>query len=296
MEAMKTGNRWSLVGMTALVTGGTKGIGHAIVEELAGLGATVHTCSRTESELNEVLRHWSSLGFQVTGSVCDVTIRSQREKLMVEVSSIFKEKLDILEEDFSYLMSLNVEASYHFCQLAHPLLKASSNGNIVFISSIAGVNAFDVSSIYGATKGAINQITKNLACEWAKDNIRTNCIAPGLTRTPLVERALENEAFLDKFLDRVPLRRIGDPSDISSIVAFVCLPAASYIGLVIRPDPTRFYQIRYPIRHVGFCKYQIRIRNIGYPTFGCRMDVGSDRICIGQNPKIQITEIKQQRG
>ncbi|KAL5720320.1 tropinone reductase I [Ranunculus cassubicifolius] len=253
MEAMKTGNRWSLVGMTALVTGGTKGIGHAIVEELAGLGATVHTCSRTESELNEVLRHWSSLGFQVTGSVCDVTIRSQREKLMVEVSSIFKEKLDILvnnagtsiskptlehtEEDFSYLMSLNVEASYHFCQLAHPLLKASSNGNIVFISSIAGVNAFDVSSIYGATKGAINQITKNLACEWAKDNIRTNCIAPGLTRTPLDERALAKEAFLDKFLDRVPLRRIGDPSDISSIVAFVCLPAASYItGQVISVD------------------------------------------------------------
>ncbi|KAL5725234.1 tropinone reductase I [Ranunculus cassubicifolius] len=254
MEAMKTGSRWSLVGMTALVTGGTKGIGYAIVEELAGLGATIHTCSRTETELNEVLRHWSSLGYQVTGSVCDVAIRSQREQLMEEVSSIFKGKLNILinnagtfiskpvvehtQEDFSYLISLNLEASYHFCQLAHPLLKASSNGNIVFISSTAGVIGLKGVSIYAATKGAINQITKNLACEWAKDNIRTNCIAPGHTRTSLVQTLTpEQEAVVDKFLDRVPLRRMGEPSEISSVVAFLCLPAASYVtGQVISVD------------------------------------------------------------
>ncbi|KAF5193055.1 Tropinone reductase, partial [Thalictrum thalictroides] len=94
-EEMKTEKRWSLIGMTALVTGGTKGIGHAIVEELAGLRAIIHTCSRNETELNQALYQWSELGFQVTGSVCDVSVRAQREKLMEDVSSVFKGKLNI---------------------------------------------------------------------------------------------------------------------------------------------------------------------------------------------------------
>ncbi|PIA40438.1 hypothetical protein AQUCO_02500264v1 [Aquilegia coerulea] len=169
MQKEKTEKRWSLIGMTALVTGGTKGIGHAIVEELAGLGAIIHTCSRNETELNQVLNQWSELGFQVTGSVCDVSVRTQREKLMEDVSSLFQGKLNIFvsnagtnvmkptveftAEDFSFLMTTNFESSYHLSQLAHPLLKASGNGSIVFISSVAGVTAFDAGSVYGATKG-----------------------------------------------------------------------------------------------------------------------------------------------
>ncbi|PIA40437.1 hypothetical protein AQUCO_02500263v1 [Aquilegia coerulea] len=253
MEGKKTENRWSLTGMTALVTGGTKGIGHAIVEELAGLGATIHTCARNETEINQVLHNWNLLGFPVTGSVCDVSVRAQREKLVEEVSSIFKGKLNIFvsnagtnimkqatectAEDFSFLMSTNFESAYHLCQLAHPLLKASGQGNIVFISSVAGVFAFPACSIYAATKGAINQITKNLACEWAKDNIRTNSIAPGFIKTPLVEGIMEDEEFVREFTSRVPLRRVGEPKEISSVVAFLCLPAASYItGQVICAD------------------------------------------------------------
>jgi len=114
--------RWSLQGATALVTGGTKGIGyvsfmpylsnqalfddmnlfstvhcrHAIVEELAGLGATVYTCSRNETELNKCLQEWKKSKFKVMGSVCDASSRSEREKLMEKVSSIFQGKLNIL--------------------------------------------------------------------------------------------------------------------------------------------------------------------------------------------------------
>ncbi|KAF9606951.1 hypothetical protein IFM89_030249, partial [Coptis chinensis] len=77
----RTEKRWSLTGMTALVTGGTKGIGYAIVQELAGFGASIHTCSRNESELNLV--------------VCDVSVRTQRQKLMEDASSIFKGKLNV---------------------------------------------------------------------------------------------------------------------------------------------------------------------------------------------------------
>lgn len=93
--------RWSLAGMTALVTGGTRGIGYAVVEELAELGAVVHTCSRNETELNQRLQEWSLKGFTVTGSVCDATSRTQREELMEKVSSVFNGKLNILVSLFN---------------------------------------------------------------------------------------------------------------------------------------------------------------------------------------------------
>ncbi|KAF2282381.1 hypothetical protein GH714_043905 [Hevea brasiliensis] len=162
--------RWSLKGMTAVVTGGTRGIGHAIVEELAGFEVAVHTCSRNQKELDQCLQEWKNKGFKVTGSVCDVSHRDQREKLMRTVSSIFNGKLNILvnnagttiakdaveqsPEDISFLMGTNFESSYHLCQLSHPLLKASGNGSIVNISSIASIVAVPQSAIYAASKGA----------------------------------------------------------------------------------------------------------------------------------------------
>lgn len=120
----KRGGRWCLKGMTALVSGGTRGIGllfisskttlhfllclsshiflpsklcyrHAIVSDLAAFGAAVHTCSRTQTELDKCLEEWRSEGFQVTGSVCDVTSPHDREKLLQKVASIFDGKLNI---------------------------------------------------------------------------------------------------------------------------------------------------------------------------------------------------------
>ncbi|XP_071710933.1 tropinone reductase homolog At2g29150-like isoform X2 [Rutidosis leptorrhynchoides] len=160
-------SRWSLTGTTALVTGGTRGIGFAVVEELMELGAAVHTCSRNENELNQRLEEWSAKGFTVTGSVCDLTSRPQREHLLQNVSSIFNGKLNILvnnvgmtiykptvdhtSEEYSLMMATNLESCFHISQLSHPLLKASGNGSIVFISSVAGL-VHASASIYGATK------------------------------------------------------------------------------------------------------------------------------------------------
>ncbi|KAF8010761.1 hypothetical protein BT93_J1415 [Corymbia citriodora subsp. variegata] len=220
-------------------------IRHAIVEELARLGATVYTCSRNEAEIDECLKDWKSKGFRVTGSTCDVSSRSEREKLMLTVSCLFDGKLNILinnvgtnipkpttdytEEDFSFLMTTNFESAYHMSQLAHSLLKASGVGSIVFLSSVSGVVSVNTGSIYSAMKGAMNQLTKNLACEWAKDNIRSNSIAPYFIRTPLTVPLFCNEEFNEEAIARTPLGRIGEPKEVSSLVAFLCLPAASYI-------------------------------------------------------------------
>ncbi|KAG9145296.1 hypothetical protein Leryth_008239 [Lithospermum erythrorhizon] len=245
--------RWSLSGMTALVTGGTRGIGNAIVEELAELGASVYTCSRNEVELNQRLQEWGSKGLKVAGSVCDASSREQREQLMEKLSVAFDGKLNILinnvgtnirkptveysAEEYSTIMSTNLESAYHFCQLSHSYLKASGAGSVVFISSVAGLVHLMSGSIYGATKGAMNQLTRNLACEWAKDNIRVNCVAPWYIRTSLVEHLFEKKEFLDKVISRTPLRRPGEPKEVSSLVAYLCLPAASYItGQVMAVD------------------------------------------------------------
>ncbi|KAL2340927.1 hypothetical protein Fmac_008867 [Flemingia macrophylla] len=246
-------NRWSLQGMTALVTGGSKGIGYAIVEELAQLGANIHTCSRNEAQLNESLHQWATKGYKVTGSVCDVSSRTDRENLITRISSEFNGKLNILvnnvgtsiskcaldvtEEDFSFLISTNLESCYHISQLSHPLLKASESASIIFVSSIAGVVSVSASSVYSATKGAMNQLTKNLACEWAKDKIRTNSVAPGPIKTTLIDEVLKYPKVLSGFISRIPLGRIGEAEEVSSLVAFLCLPAASYItGQTINVD------------------------------------------------------------
>ncbi|KAJ8505499.1 hypothetical protein OPV22_006385 [Ensete ventricosum] len=141
---------------------------------------------------------------------------------MGRVKSIFNGKLNILvnnagatiwkpateqtPEDYKFVMSTNLESAFHLSQLAHPLLKASGSGSsIVFISSVVGSVGYDGFCLYSATKGAMNQLARSLACEWAKDGIRANCVAPGCIRTSGNEQLLEDEEFVAKESGRVPL-------------------------------------------------------------------------------------------
>ncbi|CAH2049830.1 unnamed protein product [Thlaspi arvense] len=118
----------------------------------------------------------------------------ERERLMFlwavnnAGTAVFKEITEVTAEDYSTIMGTNFESAYHLCQLAHPLLRASGKGSVVFISSIAGLVGLPRLSIHAASKGAINQITRSLACEWAKDNIRVNTVAPGVISTSLAEK------------------------------------------------------------------------------------------------------------
>ncbi|XP_023910922.1 tropinone reductase homolog At5g06060 isoform X2 [Quercus suber] len=204
---------------------------YAIVEELAGLGATVHTCSRKQVDLDQCLSEWTANGpKKVTVSAYDVSIKEEREKLISHASELFNGKRNILINNVGTNDTKpTFESAYHLSQLAHPLLKASSAGSIVFVSSVCGVVSVSVGSIYGATKGAMNQLTKNLACEWAIDNIRTNCVAPWYIKTPFVQPYLDDENFFNAVISRTPMGRVGEPKEVSSLVAFLCLLTASYI-------------------------------------------------------------------
>ncbi|KAL6616654.1 hypothetical protein ACP70R_038924 [Stipagrostis hirtigluma subsp. patula] len=261
--------RWSLAGRTALVTGGSKGIGRAIVEELAGFGVRVHTCSRSDDDLQECLRRWGAdEGLaRVTASVCDVSVRGDRERLVAAAREELGSRLDILvnnagqtlfraatestAEDYARLMATNLESSFHLAQLAHPLLVdgAAASGvaaSVVNISSIAGFVSYPALSVYSATKGAMNQLTRSLAAEWAQHNVRVNCVAPGGVRTDIASSSAIKvdpevmQKITEAEMGRVPMRRIGEPEEIASMVAFLCMPAASYItGQVICVDGGR---------------------------------------------------------
>lgn len=126
-------------------------------------------------------------------------------------------------------MATNLDSAFHLSQLAHPLLKASGSGSIVLMSSTAGVVHINVGSIYGATKGAMNQLAKNLACEWARDNIRVNSVCPWFIATPLANIYLNDEELKKEVERKTPMGRVGNANEVSSLVAFLCFPAASYI-------------------------------------------------------------------
>lgn len=236
------------------------------MEELAGFGVRVHTCARTAADLDECLRAWAAdarLPGRVTASVCDVSARGDREALVAAARAELGPRLDILVNnagqsmfraatetaagDYARLMATNLESCFHLAQLAHPLLLAAGAGAaVVNVSSIAGLVAYPALAAYSATKGGLNQLTRSLAAEWAGDGVRVNCVAPGGVQTDMFSSvALEMDPetslrMMEAELARVPLRRFGETEEIASLVAFLCMPASSYItGQVICADGGR---------------------------------------------------------
>nr|GMC93725.1 tropinone reductase homolog [Ipomoea batatas] len=148
-----------------------------------------------------------------------------------------REKIDDAQ-DFSDTIGTGLEASWNLCQLAHPLLKSSGNGSIVFISSCASFVYAPHHTLYAASKGGINSLVRNLACEWASDNIRVNAVAPWLMRTSLTESSRgEFGAEIEALIRRTLQHRLVEPKEASAAVAFLCFPAASFVtGQIIRVD------------------------------------------------------------
>ncbi|WP_242918865.1 SDR family oxidoreductase [Pontibacter liquoris] len=234
-------NRWLLTGKKAVVTGGSKGIGEAIVREFLALGAEVLAVARKQADL-DTLKAAFPEGLQVLAA--DVSQAAGRLQLAELVQALWG-KLDILvnnagtnirkltteynDEEFDFIMNTNLRSAFELNRALYPLLKASGQGNVVHVTSVAGLLHVRTGSIYGMTKAALTQLTRNLAVEWASAGIRVNAVAPWYIKTPLAQTVLANQDFYDAVISRTPMKRVGEPEEVAAAVAFLCLPAAAYI-------------------------------------------------------------------
>jgi Tropinone reductase 1 len=258
-------SRWTLEGSTILVTGGSKGIGAAVVEELvARSAAKVIFCSRGDAtEQLARLRSSSSSSSSSSNQTlttelhhvsCDVATPEGRATLVEAVKSLTPHLDGLVNnvgvnmrrplqeqsaEEYHTMVRTNMDSAYFLCQQLFPLLQAASSScSVVNVSSAAGVQSSGTGIAYGMTKSALNQMTRGLACEWAKHNIRVNAVTPWMTMTPLLQEAVKhNPSQLDKVQKWTPMHRLADPSEIAAPVVFLLMLASSYItGQILGVD------------------------------------------------------------
>lgn len=238
-------NRWNLKGKKALITGGTRGIGKAIAEEFLHLGAEVLIVARNPTQMNDVLLNWQSAGYKIDGISADLSEGEKSCHTIIDKVIKIWGTLDIVinnagtnirkpaEEytllEYEKIMQTNLTSTFNICQLAYPLLKKSTQGNIINIASILGLIDDASGAPYGVSKAGMIQLGKHLAVEWAQDNIRVNTIAPWYIETELTQSSLSNQEVLNRIISRTPMRRAGKAEEVSGLAAFLCMPASSYI-------------------------------------------------------------------
>jgi Tropinone reductase 1 len=238
--------RWRLDGQLALVTGGSAGIGRAIARELLGFGADVLLAARDAAGL-ESARAELAEDFperDVQAFVADVAEDDQRRELLDWVED-FGEGLHILvnnaggnltrsaveysEDEWRKIFEINLFSAFELSRYAHPLLTRHAASSIVNVGSVSGITHVRSGAPYGMSKAAMHQMTRNLAVEWAEDGIRVNAVAPWYIRTQRTAGKLADPDYLDEVLQRTPMGRIGEPEEVAAAVAFLCMPASSYI-------------------------------------------------------------------
>ncbi len=224
---------WTLTGKRALISGGTRGIGAATVEEFLALGAEVAIVSRKPAER--------------TGVFCiraDVSDPSDRARIASELSAHW-DRLDVLvnnagmnirkpwaeisDVERDTVLNTNALGPMDLTKRLLPLLRKSDAASVVNVASVAGFVDVGSGATYALSKAALLQFTRSIAVEWAPLNIRVNAVAPWYIRTPLTEPVLSQPDRMEKILARTPMKRVGTPEEIAAAIAFLAMEKSSFI-------------------------------------------------------------------
>ncbi len=244
--------QFGLHGKIVLITGASQGIGAACAQRFAREGARV-VLSDVDDAAGQVL----ALALKGTYVHCDVGSKAQIDALiaktldlhgridvLVNNAGIFKAApfLDVSEEDFDAVIRVNLKGSFLVAQAAARAMVAhKTQGSIINMSSVNAVLAIPSIASYNMSKGGINQLTRVAALALADHGIRVNAVAPGTIATELAQKAvLTDDAAKAKIMSRTPMRRLGQPSEIADVVAWLASDAASYItGEIVTVDGGR---------------------------------------------------------
>lgn len=239
-----------LSGRCAVVTGAGKGIGRDIALTLAGAGSNVFAVSRTESDLKSLSEEITMTGVQYASKTIDLQGRSSAEQVAFEAEAKLG-KVDILinnagvsipatadevtEDQWDETMDVNVKSAFFLSQVLGHEMVNSGWGRIINISSQAGLVALNQHAAYGASKAALDMITRVLAIEWGGMGVTVNSVAPTIILTPMAERVWGNPAKAKPMLNQIPIGRFGQPTEVSVVAAFLASEHASLINGTIIP-------------------------------------------------------------
>lgn len=235
---------WNLEGKTALITGGTKGIGRATVLEFAKLGAKVIFTARDGAAVTAFQQELGQMGYIASGMQGDVTSEDDQDKLTDFVfqrsgsldilvnnagMNIRKEAIMYEVEEYEQVINTNLIAPFELTRKFFALLKRSGKASVINVASVAALQDVKSGAPYAMAKAGILQQTRSLASEWADKNIRVNAVSPWYTETPLVKPIIDQKERYEKIVERTPLNRFAQPEEIASAIAFLAMDKASYI-------------------------------------------------------------------